>query len=384
VNLINLDTSSTTPLHPAVLEAMHPYWGDVAGNPASAHQLGRRARQALEAARERVAALLGAASGEVVFTSGGTEANNLALFGLPGRRAGVLVASPVEHPSVAEPLNELARRGAGLRFLDVTAQGVVRPQSLDALAAEEVRLVTVMLANNETGAVQPVADLAARARAIWPAAAFHCDAVQAAGKVPVDFHALGVTSLSLSAHKFHGPRGVGALLLRDGARISPLLFGGHQQDGRRPGTEPVVLAVGLARALELACQQQADRLARVWTLRRALWAGLERRAAPVVLNGPPEDGLPHILNVSFPGCDAQALLIALDLAGVACSTGSACSSGSLLPSPVLRAMGCPKDVLTSAMRFSLDAGLTSEVIDEAVRRISHCVSHLRTEAREED
>jgi cysteine desulfurase len=371
MDLIYLDNNATTPTLPAVGEAMRPYLADAYGNPASAHRAGRRARQALEDARDRTAALLGAHPEEVVFTSGGTEANNLAVFGLAGDPPGHVVASPIEHPSVAEPLRRLEEIGFRVDYLPVDRTGVVRPEALAGLLRPETRLVTVMLANNETGAVQPVADLSGTVP-------LHCDAVQAVGRAPVHFGRLGVTSLSLSAHKFHGPRGVGALLARRGTKLRPLLFGGHQQGGRRPGTEPVALAVGLATALELAEREGEARRQRVLALRRRLFDALRREAAPVVLNGPEQGGIPHTLNLSFPGCRADALLMNLDLAGVACSTGSACSSGSLLPSPVLKAMGLPDEVLHSAMRFSLSALLTEAEIDEAARRIAAVVRRLRT------
>jgi cysteine desulfurase len=375
MDLIYLDNNATTPTLPAVWEAMRPYFADAYGNPASAHRAGRRARQALEDARDRVAALLGAHPEEVIFTSGGTEANNLAVFGLAGDPPGHVIASPVEHPSVAEPLRRLEEIGFRVDYLPVDCAGVVRPEALAGLLRPETRLVTVMLANNETGAVQPVADLQPQISNLKSSS--HCDAVQAVGRVPVHFGRLGVTSLSLSAHKFHGPRGVGALLLRRGAKLRPLLFGGHQQGGRRPGTEPVALAVGLATALELAEREGEARRQRVLALRRRLLDALRRDAAPVVLNGPDEGGIPHTLNLSFPSCRADALLMNLDLAGVACSTGSACSSGSLLPSPVLKAMGVPDEVLHSAMRFSLSALLTEAEIDEAARRIAAVVRRLR-------
>jgi cysteine desulfurase len=383
MDLIYLDNNATTPALPAVWEAMRPYLADVYGNPASAHRAGRRARQALEDARERVAALLGAHPDEVVFTSGATEANNLAVFGLAGDPPGHVVASPVEHPSVAEPLGRLGETGFRVDYLPVDRTGVVRAEALADLLRPETRLVTVMLANNETGAVQPIADCRLQI-ADWAAksaicnlqSAIHCDATQAVGRIPVHFGELGVTSLSLSAHKFHGPRGVGALLVRRGAKLRPLLFGGHQQGGRRPGTEPVALAVGLAVALELAGHEGEARLERVRSLRLRFLDGL-RGAAPLVLNGPAVGGVPHTVNVSFPGCQADALLMVLDLAGVACSTGSACSSGSLLPSPVLKAMGVPDEVLRSAMRFSLSALLSEAEIDEAARRIVAAVRQLR-------
>src|SRR5262249_15934917 len=238
----------------------------------------------------------------------------------------------------------------------------------------DTRLVTVMLANHETGAIQPIAELK---NGISETIAFHCDAVQAIGKMPVSFRSLGVTSLSLSAHKFHGPRGIGALLCRRGVSLRPLLWGGHQQQGRGPGPEPVGLVVGIATALGLALAEWEQRREHVLRLRTVFLERLRDVAAPVVLNGPVEGGLPHTLNLSFPGLLAESLLMNLDLAGVACSTGSACSSGSLLPSPVLRAMGVPNDVLRSAMRFSFSHLFSLEDIEEAVRRIGTVVQRLR-------
>ncbi len=376
MELIYLDNNATTPLLPAVLEAMQPYLGEIYGNPASSHAAGRKARRALEDARELTADRLGAQPDEVVFTSGATEANNLALLGLCGEAPGHLLASPIEHPSVLEPLRQLAASGFALDLLEVQGNGVLVPDALDTALREDTRLVTVMLANHETGAVQPVAALA---EALAGRGSFHCDAVQAVGKIPVDFHTLAVTTLSLSAHKFHGPKGVGALLVRRGVRLRPRAWGGHQQQGRRPGTEPVALAVGLSTALDLAVRQMEVRQRKVLGLRRRLLEHLRTVAGPVVVNGP-DDGLPHTLNVSFPPLPGDLLLMSLDLAGVACSTGSACSSGSLLPSPVLQAMRVPDDMLRSAMRLSLSALLTEDEIDEAARRIAAVVQRLRREA----
>jgi cysteine desulfurase len=382
MNLIYLDNNATTPLLPAVWDAMRPFAVAAYGNPASAHQAGRRARRGLEDARELVAALLGAHADEVIFTSGATEANNLALFGLSGDPPAHLIASPIEHPSVAEPLRQLTGSGFALNELSVDAQGVVDADAACGLLRSDTRLIAVMLANHETGAVQPVHALAER---LAGRAAFHCDATQAVGKQPVHFADLGVTSLSLSAHKFHGPKGSGALLLRRGSKLRPRTWGGHQQQGRRPGTEAVALAVGLAAALDIASRDMEQRFRVVRSLRERILTGLRETAGPIVLNGPKEGGLPHTINVSFPGLKADALLMSLDLAGVACSAGSACSSGSLLPSPVLRAMGAADDVLRSAVRFSLSALNTEEEMDEAVRRIAAVVRRLRntdTMARE--
>ena len=380
---IYLDNNATTPLLPAVWDAMRPFAVEAYGNPASAHAFGRRARRGLEDAREQTAALLGAYPDEVIFTSGATEANNLALFGLCGDPPAYLLASPIEHPSVAEPLRQLAASGFTVDWLPVDAEGVVAVDAVTAGMNPAARLAAVMLVNHETGAIQPVRELAGRG-------ALHCDATQAVGKIPVDFHDLGVTTLALSAHKFHGPKGAGALLLRRGVPLRPRTWGGHQQQGRRPGTEAVPLAVGLAAALDLACRDMERRTTVVRSLRERTLAGLREFASPMVLNGPPltptplprgergeGGGVPHTLNVSFPGLKADALLMALDLAGVACSAGSACSSGSLQPSPVLRAMGVPDDVLQSAVRFSLSALLTMDEIDEAVRRIAAVVRRLR-------
>jgi len=375
MDCIYLDSNATSSLLPAVWEAMRPFFTDLSGNPASSHHAGRRARQALEGARERTAALLDAYADEVVFTSGATEANNLAIFGLAGSPPAHLVGTAIEHPCVLEPLQRLVEAGFALDHLPVDAEGIVRADSLPDLLRPDTKLVTVMLANHETGAIQPVQGLSTL---LAGRAAFHCDAAAAAGKIPVRFHELAVTTLTISAHKFHGPPGIGALLVRRHARLRPQLWGGHQQQGRRPGTEAVALAVGLARALELAMGELQARGERVRQLRNRFLDALRATAAPVVLNSPAERGLPYTVNVSFPGCRADVLLINLDLAGVACSTGSACSSGSLLPSPVLRAMAVPLEVLNSAMRFSFSALLSEAEVAEAARRTAAIVQRLRS------
>jgi cysteine desulfurase len=370
-----LDSNATTCVLPPVWEAMRPYFAEVAGNPASSHHAGRRARRALEDARERTALLLDAHPDEVVFTSGATEANNLAVFGLAGTPPGRLLVSPVEHPCVLEPARRLAESGFCLELLPVDGAGAVPQDALAAALCEETRLVAVMLANHETGLIQPVAQLAQLAadRSV----PFHCDAAAAAGKLPVRFHELGVTTLTISAHKFHGPKGVGALLVRRHAKLRPQLWGGHQQQGRRPGTEPVALAVGLTVALELAAQEAETRQRHVLRLRQVFLERLRALVSPVALNGPAEGGVPHTLNLSFSGCRADVLLMNLDLAGVACSTGSACSSGSLLPSPVLQAMCVPDDVLHSAMRFSLSHLLTEAEVLDAAERVARVVRRSR-------
>jgi cysteine desulfurase len=379
---IYLDHNATTPMLPEAWDAMRPAMAEAFGNPTSAHHAGRAARRLLEDARERVAALLGAAPDEVTFTSGATEANNLAVFGLTENRATHVLASPIEHPCVVEPLRQLEARGVAVEWLPVSPRGVVPVGAVAPLVRPETRLVSVMLANHETGALQPVREIAASLPSgVW----VHTDAAQAVGKVPVHFRDLGVTALTASAHKFGGPKGVGLLLLKRDTPLRPLLFGGHQQHGRRPGTEPVALAVGMAAALDHAIRNIDTNRAKLEALRARLWDQLQRVASPVVLNGPEPgspDALPTTLNVSFPGCERYEglLVILLDDAGVACSYGSACSSGSLLPSPVLKAMGVPDEVLRSAVRFSFGPSLDPADIDEAADRIGGMVRRLRAES----
>ena len=369
--MIYLDSHSTTPMLPEVWEAMRPFALEQFGNPSSVHAAGRKARAALGDAREAIAGLLHAHPDEVIFTSGATEANNLAVFGLAGSAPGRVVASPIEHPCVAEPVRQLAARGFEVAYLPVDSLGVVSVDRYRELATPVTRLAVVMLVNHETGSVQPVRELAALA-----AIPFHCDAAQAVGKLPVDFHALGVTTLSFSAHKFGGPKGIGALLARRGGKLAPQLFGGHQQENRRPGTESVMLAVGMATALQIASSRMTSQREQIGRLRTLFRDRLRELASPVVVNSP-DEGSPFVLNVAFPGCRAELLLMMLDLAGIACSTGSACSSGSLLPSPVLTAMGVSDGVLDSAMRFSFGASLTEADILKACEKIANAVGRSR-------
>jgi cysteine desulfurase len=376
---IYLDHNATSPLDPEVLEAMRPHWL-AAGNAESRHAAGRSARRAWEGAKESVARVLGADPGEVIFTSGGTEANNLAIFGLTDldRGPGHLVSSALEHPAIAEPVAQLEAAGWAIDRIAPDREGVVAVERMAGLFRPETRLATLMLANNETGALQPVPRLAALARE--HDIPVHTDAVQAVGRVPVDFHALGVATLAASAHKFHGPVGAGLLLVRDGTRLRPGLFGGGQQQGRRPGTVAVPLAVGLAAALE-RWQAEADARAARWSaLRDHFEAGLIAAlgADRVLRNGPadPSFRLPQTLNVGFPGLDGDALLMQLDLAGVSASLGSACASGATRPSPTLQAMRVPDDRLRSSVRFSLGAGTTEGEVEDALRRTVEVVARI--------
>lgn len=375
-----LDHNATTPLLPAAASAMRPFESERFGNPASPHRFGQLARQALNEARATVARCLDCDADEVIFTSGATESNNLAIFGLAAAARGqgavespCLVTSGLDHPSVREPLEQLRANGLALREVPLSPKGLLERSALRSLVGGAAALVTLQLANHEMGAVQPVGSLVGELGGT-PA---HCDATQAVGKLPVSFRRLGVTTLAASAHKFHGPKGVGLLLVRKGTKLTPRLFGGHQQGGLRPGTEPVGLAVGLAAALQAATQEMGARTQHLLTLRRRMLEGLRAALGDVWVNGPEAGGLPQTLNLSIPGCAAATLLMKLDLAGVACSAGAACASGSLLPSPVLRAMGLPDERLRTAVRFSLGFQQTAEEMDEAVRRIVRAANELR-------
>ncbi len=372
---INLDHNATTPPDPEVIAAMEVAWREAYGNPGSRHSAGRRARRALEEARESVASILGAQPSEVVFTSGGTEANNAALFGLTQGRTGSIALPLGEHPSVEMAVRRLETTGWSRITLSLDELGLLPPESMTKLDWSQLRLVTLLLAHNETGVIQPVGQLASLcAEHHVP---LHLDAVQAVGKIDVDFHALGATTLSLGAHKFHGPRGIGALLIREQTRLGPLLFGGHQEREQRAGTEPVALAVGLAKALELWHGDRQRIHTSLTSLRDRFETQLSETCYPIVIHGAGAERLPNTLNVAFPGCDGEALLVALDLAGVCCSMGSACASGSSEPAPILLAMGCSRETARASLRFSVGRGNTVEEIDEAARRIAEVVQRMR-------
>jgi cysteine desulfurase len=381
---IYLDNNATTALDPEVFEAMRPYWL-CAGNPESRHAAGRSARRGWERAKETVARILGADPDEVIFTSGGTESNNLAIFGLTGNGDGEhgpghVVSSPIEHPAVAEPVARLEAGGFAVDRPAVDDNGVADADRMADRLRPETRLATLMLANNETGAIQPVARLAELAARRGVPVPVHTDAVQAVGRIAVDFHALGVATLAASAHKFHGPVGAGLLLVRAGVKLGARQFGGGQQRGRRPGTVAVPLAVGLAAALGRWQAEASERTARWSALRDRLESGLIAALGPgqVVRNGPsdPARRLPQTLNLGFPGLDGDALLMQLDLAGVAASLGSACASGSTQPSPTLVAMRVPDDRLRSSVRFSLGAATTTAEIEAALDRIIALVGRV--------
>jgi cysteine desulfurase len=380
---VYFDYNATTPCSPEVLEAVVATTRDQFGNPSSVHHFGQRAKAALDEARSSVAVLINAEPSEVVYTSGGTEADNFALRGVAegleatGRRH--LIASAIEHEAVLNTLKALARRGWRTTLIPVDQSGVVDPERLRPLITDETALVSVMHANNEIGTIQPIVELAAIAHA--HGALIHTDAVQSVGKIPVDVRALGVDLLSLSAHKFNGPKGAGALWIKRGTRMQPILTGGKHERSRRAGTENAPALVGLGVAARLAQAKLETEAARVARLRDRLEAEILRVVAGTTVNGAPGMRVPNTTNISFERVEAESLLIALDLEGIAVSTGSACSSGTLEPSHVLRAMGLSSHRTQNSLRFSLGLFSTDEEVDRVVAVLPGIVDKLRSLTR---
>jgi cysteine desulfurase len=381
---IYLDHAATTPVRAEVLEAMMPFYGPRFGNPSSIHRWGREARTALDEARERVATCLGAGPDEICFTSGGTEADNIALLGAwrarrdQGRRA--IVTTPIEHKAILASVHQAGAEGADERFCAMTPDGLVDRTSFDALCDDETAIASVMWVNNEIGTVQPIAELARQAKSVG--ALFHTDGVQAFGKIAIDARAIPFDALSVSGHKISAPKGVGAVFIRRGTAIAPLFHGGSQDRGRRPGTENVAYAVGFARAAELAVAEREAECRRLAQLRDRLEQAILARIpdARVHGRGAPTRA-PHILNVSTPGTDSESLLMALDLRGIGCSAGSACQSGSITPSHVLSAIGVPPDLANAAIRMSLGCLTTDACIDRVVEVFPALVEKARGMAR---
>jgi cysteine desulfurase len=377
---IYLDHAATTPVRPEVLDAMQPFYGPRFGNPSSAHRWGRDARVALDEARERVARCLGAHPDEICFTSGGTESDNLAVLGAwrAGRARGrtAVVSTPIEHKAVLEAVHTAGREGAVERLVRMNGDGVLDRASFDDLVRDDVAVASVMWVNNEMGAIQPVPELAelARGRGV----VFHSDAVQAFAKLEIDAAAVPFDIVSVSGHKIGAPKGCGALFIRRGTAIEPLFHGGSQDRGRRPGTENVAFAVGLATAAELAVRERATESARLRALRDRLEALLVERVPGIVVHAATASRAPHILNVSVPGTEGEALLMALDLHGVACSGGSACQSGTNSPSYVLSAIGVEPALASAAVRMSL--GVLTDAAD--IDRVAELYPRLVARARD--
>jgi cysteine desulfurase len=375
---VYLDNNATTPLAPEVFEAMKPYWLEDYGNASSIHWYGQRAKAAMETAREQVARLLNARPGEIVFTSGGTEADNAALVGVvEAARAETkhIITTAIEHHAVLHTAQALEKRGVSVTYVRVGSSGVVDPADVARAIRPETVLISVIHANNELGTIQPLEEIGRLAR--QHDICFHTDAVQAVGKIPVDVEKLDVDLLSLSAHKLYGPKGVGALYIRKGTVLRPLLHGGHHERDRRPGTENVPGIVGLGKAAELAQGLMAEDATRLANLRDRLEESLLSRVPLVTVNGDRQRRLPATSNLSFDFIEGEGFVIAMDLRGIACSTGAACSSGSLEPSHVLSAIGKTPGQARASIRFSLGRFNTPEDIDYALEIVPAVAEQLR-------
>jgi cysteine desulfurase len=376
---VYFDYNATTPLSPEVLDALIGTSRDIFGNASSVHHFGQQAKAALDQSRSALAALLNADPSEIIFTGGGTESDNFAIRGAAdalepsGRRH--LVASAIEHEAVLNTLKALSRRGWQTTLIPLTASGIVDPERVRAAVTDDTALVSVMHANNEIGTIQPIAEIAALAHE--RGALMHTDAVQSAGKIPVDVRALGVDLLSLSAHKFNGPKGAGVLWVKRGTRMQPILTGGKHERSRRAGTENVPGIAGMGVAAAQARAKMAAEGMRVGALRDRLEAGILREVSGTQINGSREHRVPNTTNISFDHVEAESLLIALDLEGIAVSTGSACSSGTLEPSHVLRAMGLPAPRTQSSLRFSLGLFSTDAEVDRVIEVLPRLVEKLR-------
>ncbi|PYI53463.1 cysteine desulfurase family protein [Paenibacillus flagellatus] len=380
MNPIYLDHAATTPVRTEVLEAMLPYFTGTFGNPSSLHAFGREARIAVSRSRDTLAGLLNCAPGELIFTGSGTESDNAALFGAAaqfGAERKHIVTTQVEHHAVLHACERLERAGFDVTYLPVDETGLVRVEDVEAAVRGDTMLISVMYGNNEVGTVQPIRQIGelARERGI----AFHVDAVQAFGMLPIDLSELPVDLMSFSAHKLYGPKGVGALYVNKRIAIQPLLYGGSQERKRRAGTENVAGIAGFAKAAELAVAARQDNARHVAELRGCMIGTLTRElgADGFTVNGHPSDVLPHILNVSFPGVDTETMLMSLDLEGIAAASGSACTSGSLELSHVLRAMKLPDAVMRSAVRFSFGYSQNFEQIRYAAEKAATISRRIR-------
>ena len=376
---IYLDHAATTPVRQEVLDAMMPYFATKFGNASSTHRWGREARAAIDTARERIAVCLGANADEICLTSGGTEADNLCILGgwrvQRGNGRNGVVTSPIEHKAVLASMHQAAREGADERILAVNDDGVVGMDSARALIRDDVAIASVMWVNNETGVIQPIAELAALAKE--RGAIFHTDAVQAFGKVPINAKAVPFDFLSISGHKFGAPKAIGAIFIRRGTALAPLFFGGAQDRGRRPGTENVPMAIALATAMELTLAERDTEVARLRALRDRLEQALLAKVPDAMVHGRGAARAPHILNLSVPGTDSESMLMALDLQGIAASSGSACQSGSVTPSHVLSAMGVRADIGSAAIRLSLGKLTTDEHIDRVLEVFPSLIAKSR-------
>ncbi len=376
---VYLDYAATTPAHPEVVTAMLPYLNDAFGNPSSIHSFGQEAKGAIEEARETIAALIGAKTDEIVFTSGGTEADNFAIKGVAyanEHRGNHIITSSIEHHAVIEPLKFLERRGFEVAHLPVDKYGMVDPQDVRKAVNEKTILISVMHANNEIGTIEPIAEIGRIAKEIG--IYFHTDAVQTVGHIPVNVNELGVDLLAISAHKLYGPKGVGALYIRKGTRIAAFMHGGEQERRRRASTENVPGIVGFGKAVEIAQNEMGAEAERLTLLRDELIEALLKRIDRVQLNGHPRKRLPNNVNVSVQFVEGESMLLKLDMEGIAASTGSACSSSSLEPSHVLLALGLSHEQAHGSLRFTLGRETTEEGIERVLEVLPPIVAKLRS------
>ncbi len=377
---IYMDHNATTPVHPEVVKAMTPYYEDEFGNASSLHSFGRKAREAVEDARQKVARLIGPCeSVDIVFTSGGTESDNFAIKGAAYALRGKgkhIITSQIEHLAVLNPCEFLEKNGYKVTYIPVDEYGVVKVDALKEAIRDDTILISVMFANNEVGTVQPIEEIAriARGKGIL----FHTDAVQAVGKIPLDVEKMGIGLMSLSSHKMYGPKGIGALYINKKAKISPYIHGGHHERNRRAGTENVPGIVGFGKACELAQKDMEREPGRLTVLRDRLWDGIGKEVKDIKMNGHPVERLPNTLNISFKYVEGESILLNLDLKGIAASSGSACTSGSLEASHVLKAMGVDTALIQGSVRFSLGLMNTQADIDRVIKEIPPIIEKLRS------
>jgi cysteine desulfurase len=375
---VYLDYAGTAPCDPRVVKAMHPYFTDIFGNPSSLHSFGQEAKKALEESREKVARALGASPEEIVFTGGGTESNNFALKGVAyanQKKGNHLITTAIEHHCVLEPCKFLEKQGFSVTYVKVDKDGLVDPGDIKKAITDKTVLISVMHANNEIGTIEPIAEIARIAQE--KNVPLHTDAVQTFGHVPVDVHALGVDLLSISAHKFYGPKGVGALYIRKGTRIAPFLQGGDQEKKRRASTENIPGIVGLAKAAELAREERDEEAKKLTALRDMLIEGILRAIPQTRLNGHRTQRLPNNVNIIVEYVEGESMILNLDMEGIACSTGSACTSSSLEPSHVLTALGVPAELAHGSLRFTSGRYTQKEDIARVLEALPKIVDKLR-------
>lgn len=375
---VYLDNAATTALSPRVLEAMLPYFTQYYGNPSSVHAFGREAKQGLDRARDQVAKALHCDPSEVIFTGCGTESDNTVLLGVAqryGNKGKHIITTNVEHHAILHTCEYLEKQGYSVTYLPVDQDGLVTAEQVAAAIRPDTILVSIMFANNEVGTIMPIQEIGAVCKE--KGVLFHTDAVQAVGHIPVDVQAMHIDMLSLSAHKFHGPKGVGALYCRKGIRLPSYIMGGAQEKGRRAGTENVAGIVGLGAAIELATEQLEENRAKMTALRDRLMTGIQARISEVKLNGHPTNRLPNNVNFSFKYIEGESILLMLDMNGIAASSGSACTSGSLDPSHVLLALGLPHEIAHGSVRLTLGDETTEEDIDYTIDVLEKTVARLR-------